>query len=306
MSDKGVLILGCGFTGAVLAQRLAFAGRSVYGTTRSEQQASVIRSRGAEPVMLDVHEDMSPLNRLRGRIDEVVSCIPPLMQRDGSYEDRTLELTALLSGWGLRSFVYVSSTSVYGDKAGASVTETSECSPDSPRGAARLAIERQVLDSGLRSTVIRPAGIYGRGRSQLHRMASGRYRLVGGGGAFTNRIHVVDLAALLEGALTRGEPGTTYLATDDKPATQLEVAEHVVAEYGMPEPVRMELPEARVRLSKDVLAMVTGSKRLDGSWTRQQLGVELRNPSYVEGMASIWRFEAPELRAAAAASSEAA
>ncbi len=300
MTDKGVLILGCGFTGAVLAQRLAFDGRSVYGTTRSEQQALVIRSRGAEPVLLDVRQDLAPLDRLRGRIGKVVCCIPPDMERDGTYVDSTRALLDRFSGWNLQAFVYVSSTSVYGDKGGDVVTEASECAPDSPRGAARLAIEQEVLTSGLRALVVRPAGIYGRGRSQLHRMASGRYRLVAGGEAFTNRIHVIDLAAILDAALTRGVPGTVYLGTDARPATQREVAEHAVTAFGMPQPSTMELQEARVRLSRDVLAMITGSKRLDGSWTRQELGVELRYPSYVEGMESIWRFEAPQLRAIAA------
>jgi saccharopine dehydrogenase-like NADP-dependent oxidoreductase len=47
---KAVLILGCGFTGSVLAQRLTFKGTPVIGTTRSMEQASVIRTRGAEPM----------------------------------------------------------------------------------------------------------------------------------------------------------------------------------------------------------------------------------------------------------------
>ena len=44
-----VLILGCGFLGQALAQKLAFAGVPVTGTARGEPQLGIIRTRGATP-----------------------------------------------------------------------------------------------------------------------------------------------------------------------------------------------------------------------------------------------------------------
>jgi nucleoside-diphosphate-sugar epimerase len=297
--DEAVLILGCGYTGAVLAQRLAFAGLPVIGTTRSEAQASVIRTRGAEPVLLDV-ADLTPLARLRGRVRAVVHSIPPEVDpASGAVTDVTAALLEHFAGESLERFIYISSTSVYGDCDGAVVAEDTPCHPDSPRGAARLAIEDQVLASGLPAVVVRPAGIYGPGRSQLHRMARGQYKLVGDGSAITNRVHVRDLAAILAAAIDRGEAGAVYLATDTHPATQAEVAEHIVATYGLPQPPTMPLAEARVRLSRDVLKMITGSKRLDPSWTLAQLGVRLRFPDYQQGLAAIWGQEQAQLRAEA-------
>ncbi|MDP6945215.1 MAG: hypothetical protein QF464_13790, partial [Myxococcota bacterium] len=136
-------------------------------------------------------------------------------------------------------------------------------------------------------------------------VASGRTRLVDGGQAYTNRIHVRDLAAILEAACDRGKPGSVYLGTDARPATQAEVAEHIVETFGLPAPARLSLEEARVRMSRDVMAMITGSKRLDGSWTRSELGVTLRFEDFEAGLAEIWRFDAPAIQAAAAARSEA-
>ncbi len=296
-----ILILGCGYAGSMLAQALAFAGRPVVGTTRCETQVSVIKSRGAEPILMEAG-DLSPLDRLRGSIDAVVHCIPPTMYRDGSFDDPTARIIDKLASWELSAFVYVSATSVYGDHGGAVVTEATACAPDSPRGKARLAIEGQVTAAAeVGGRVMRVAGIYGPGRSQLHRMAGGRYRLVGDGEAYSNRVHVLDLATLLEAAIDRGRPGATYLASDQRPATQREVAEHVVEVYGMPEPNRISLAEARVRMTKNVFAMITGSKQLDPSATLAELGVTLRWPDYASGLAELWRREAPELRALAAA-----
>ena len=295
MANSGVLIVGCGFTGRLLAQRLAFAGRAVYGTARSEEAVNVIRTRGANALVMNA-PDLSPLARIKGKVRAVVTMMPPVMDKDGGYTDYTAELLELLRDWKLDAIVYVSSTSVYGDKGGALVTEQTPCTPDSPRGRARLEIETQVLSSGLPTMVVRPAGIYGRTRSQLDRFATGRTRLVDGGHSYTNRIHVRDLAAILEAACDRGTPGDVYLGTDARPSLQSEVAQHIVETYGLAPPSELSLAEARVRMSRDVLAMIMGSKQLDGGWTRERLGVSLRFPDYVSGLAEIWRFDGPAIR----------
>lgn len=296
MPNSGFLIVGCGFTGRVLAQRLAFAGRAAYGTARTTAGAGVIRTRGAGAVVMEA-PDFAPIDPIKGRVKSLITMMPPTMNPDGGYIDHTAALLEHVRDWDLDAIVYVSSTSVYGDRGGEVVTEATPCAPDSPRGQARLAIERQVLESGLPTMVVRPAGIYGRFRSQLDRLAQGRTRLVNGGQSYTNRIHVEDLAAILEAACDRGTPGSVYLGTDARPSTQAEVAEHIVQTYGLPEPSQLSLAEARVRMSRDVLAMITGSKRLDGSQTYAELGVTLRHPDYASGLAAIWRFDEPRIKA---------
>ena len=299
MSHEGraVLILGCGYAGTVLAQRLAFRGEPIYGTTRTPDRTSVIRTRGAEPLLVDAFEDLSPLTRCAARARAVVSLIPPRQEADGTWADPTARVLERFRTEKVDAFVYVSSTSVYGDHAGAVVTETTIPEPDSPRGSQRLAVERQVLNSGLPAMVVRPAGIYGPGRSPLHRIATGSYKVIGDGAAYTNRIHVRDLAQIIHAAIDRGEPGRTYLASDLLPSTRQEVVDHVAEAYGLPRPPRMPVDEARIRLTKDGFGMLTGSKRLDPAWTLKSLGVKLRFPDYVSGLAAIWRQEEPAIRA---------
>jgi len=294
--DRHVLILGCGYTGLTLAQRLAFRGVPVVGTTRSAERASIIRTRGAQPILFEAGQ-WEALAPWRGRTSAVVQMIPPAMGPGGAFEDLTAELLHRLADWGLDAFVYVSSTSVYGDLGGEIADEDTPCAPDSPRGAARRSVEARVLASALPAMVVRPAGIYGPGRSQLHRIARGAYRLVAGGESYTNRIHVSDLAAILDAAIARGEPGRIYLGSDREPATQREVVDHIVATWGLPRPADMPLAEARIRLSRDVLAMITGSKRLDPSRTLEALGITLRYPTYRAGLADVWRREGAELMA---------
>jgi len=297
VSNVGTLIVGCGYTGKLLAQQLAFEGQAVYGTARSESGANVIRTRGAHAVVMEA-PDFRAIDKMKGKVDTLVTMMPPKMERDASYVDHTGALMAHVSRWNLKAFVYVSSTSVYGDKQGEVVDESTLCTPDSPRGRARLEIEEQVLKSGMPAMVVRPAGIYGRFRSQFDRLAGRRTRLVEGGVSYTNRIHVRDLATIIQAACERGDAGSIYLASDERPALQVEVARHIVDTYGLPAPDEISLAEAKVRMSKDVLAMIMGSKRLDASSTYARLGVRLRFPDYVAGLAEIWRFDEATIRAA--------
>lgn len=294
-AGKLTLIVGCGFTGLELAQRLTFKGLPVAGTTRSIQNATVIRSRGASVIVMDA-ADPSPLKDVLGRLHAVVYMVPPQEGDGGSTIDHTSKMLELARDSGVERFIYVSSTSVYGDHGGGVVDEHSPCQPDSPRGTIRRAIELEVLGSGLPAVVVRPAGIYGPGRSMLHRLATGRYRLVDGGHAVTNRIHVADLATLLERCLTKSEPGSIYLGCDAQPTTQRELVSMLTREFGTPAPQEMSLEEAEIRMSPDVLKMVTGSKRLDSSWTRAALGFELKYPDFLAGCRQIWMQEGAELR----------
>ncbi len=295
--DRAVLLLGCGFTGQVVAQRLAFAGRPVVGTSRTAVGASVIRTRGARGLVWD-GQDMAPLQALRGRLGAVVSFVPPTLPpprspaaRTGAFEDVHERVLEFLANEPVDRFVYVSSTSVYGDRAGGVVDEASELSPDSPSGHARVAIEQMILASGLPTVVVRPAGIYGPGRSLLHRLAAGRLRLIGQGEAVGNRVHVHDLATTILRAVDRGESGRVYLASDEQPAPRAEVAAFAVERFGLPAPRYVSDAEARVRLSPDSYKRLAASRRVDASATRDALGVRLRYPSYREGLEAIWRQE---------------
>lgn len=281
-----VLILGCGFLGQALAQKLAFKGVPVAGTARGEPQLSIIRTRGATSVRFE--GDLSVLDRLPLQVARVVMSIPTDAGLDAA-------LAAKVATWGLAPgrIVYISSTSVYGDHGGADVTEATPPAPATDKAKARLAAE--AMWQAIGASVIRPAGIYGPGRSLLHRIAARKYRLVDQGLAITNRIHVADLANLCEAALAN-EPGV-YLGSDLHPTPQAEVAAWCTRELGLPVPMPMSLAEARVRMDKDTLAMFAQSKRLLPQATLAKLAVTLRFPSYREGFRDIWAREKTSLQA---------
>ena len=285
---KGVLIIGCGYTGLATARRLAVQGVPVWGTTRSADRAHAIRAAGAEPLLFDAGQDVLP-DELRGRFDVVVDTVGPAFEREG---DTTEQILGALDGFPLQRFIYLSSTSVYGDFDGAWVDEDSPCAPTAPAGVRRLAVESLLASrcaaGGLPVVILRLPAIYGPGREGLLlKIRAGRLYVVGDGSGYGNRIHVDDLADAVVSACRRAAPGTTYLVTDDEPAPRGEVADYVAGLLGLPPPPRLALEVARARLSPSVLSMYVDSKRLRNVRMKADLLPRLSLPSFREGFRSL-------------------
>jgi len=283
---SGVLILGCGFLGQVLAQRLTFKGTPVIGTARGEPQLGIIRTRGAQPVPFS--GELAALDKLTLKVDRVVMSIPPDAGLDEALAER-------VASWGIApgKALYISSTSVYGDRGGADTDEATPVNPQTPKAERR--VEAEAVWRKIGASVIRPAGIYGPGRSLLHRIAAGKYRQVGDGQAIVNRIHVNDLAALCEKSLGAGQG--VWLGADLMPTPHAEVIAWLCETFGLPTPPVMPLAEARIRMDRETLSMFSQSKRLRPEATLAALGVKLRYPSFREGFKDVWTRDKAQLEA---------
>lgn len=287
------LILGCGYTGERLALRLLEEDHRVTGSTRGPQRAEELRGLGIEPVRLDV-SDPESVRDLSGLAPDVVFyLIPPL--RDADEPGREVgDVIDVLGRAPLECFVYVSSTSVYGDRDGEWVDETDEPRPDSSTGRARLTAERTVLEKGwsrdARPRIARVAGIYGPGRTLRERIRGGRYQLLEGADAATNRIHVEDLVTGLVAVWREGRNGRIYNLTDGHPLPSSEYARITADHLGVDLPA-LSVQEARERYSASRLARKLGSKRVENRRLREELGVELRYPSVREGLPAALRAE---------------
>ncbi|MDP2497129.1 MAG: SDR family oxidoreductase [Candidatus Palauibacterales bacterium] len=288
-----VLILGCGYTGERLALRLLEEDHRVTGSTRSRERAEELRDLGVEPVLLDV-SDPESVRDLSGLAPDVVFyLIPPL--RDADEPGREVGgVIDVLGRAPVECFVYVSSTSVYGDRGGERVDETDEPRPDSSTGRARLTAERTVLEKGwsrdARPRIARVAGIYGPGRTLRERIREGRYQLLEDADAVTNRIHVEDLVTGLVAVWREGRNGRIYNLADGHPLPSSEYARITADHLGVDLPT-ISVQEARERYSPGRLARKLGSKRVENRRLREELGVELRYPSVREGLPAALRAE---------------
>lgn len=283
------LIVGCGYTGLRLGRLLLEEGHAVAGTTRDAERAGRLEAAGIRPLRVNVtrREDV---RKLEGEAPDVCFyLVPPV----GGEDDPVVEaVIRALRRAPLEAFVYGSSTSVYGDRGGARVDETEVPRPDSETGRRRLAAERTVLRCGwsldCRPRIGRIAGIYGPDRVLLDAIRSGRYHVVEGLEAWTNRIHVDDLARGLAAIWRRGENGRVYDLADGRPHRSADFA-RLVAELAGLELPTLDRDEARERYPGARWARKAASKRIRARRLREELGVELRYPSFREGVPAALR-----------------
>jgi nucleoside-diphosphate-sugar epimerase len=136
-----------------------------------------------------------------------------------------------------RSFVYVSSTSVYGQTDGSTVTESSPTEPVEESGQVVLAAEGVLRARLPTATILRFAGIYGPGRILRKADLLNGKPLLGDAEKWLNLIHVDDGAAAVLAAA--GHPGETFNVSDDKPVSRRAFYSHAAELLNAP-PARFE------------------------------------------------------------------
>ncbi len=142
----------------------------------------------------------------------------------------------------------VSSTSVYAQSDGQTVTEDSPAEPTTETGGLLRAAEEAALARfGERAAILRSAGIYGPGRGVLFwRFLAGEAVIEGEGKRWMNQIHRDDLAAAVLHTLDHSLSGI-YNAADDAPATHLDYYRWLAERTGKPLPPFGPVPTTRKR-----------------------------------------------------------
>jgi nucleoside-diphosphate-sugar epimerase len=272
-----VVILGCGYAGKTLARLLLANGESVRATTTTESKIVTLRSLGTEAAVLDpkrIDTYASALKEARA----VVHLAPP-PPREGI--DAEVERIARSIGSKIEAYVYGSTTGVFGNQDDTWVDEMTPPREPAERGLVRLEYERALAKAGLPLRVVRIAGIYGPGRTLRDSLRKESLLLFEGGPA-TSRIHVEDLARLLEAMLQPKAPPLA-IACDELPAPTLDVANYTCELLGIRPPAPIALEDAKRVLSPAAIEMRLGGRRCR-SLVREKLIGALAYPTYREGV----------------------
>lgn len=276
---------GFGFSAARLAGRLAKRGFAIAGTSRSTEGKARIETLGHEGFVFDGSAALPP-----GALDDATLLLlsaPPGEAGDPVIMSMGNELRARA-----RQFVwagYLSTTGVYGDKGGAWVDEESRLCPNTERGRRRLAAERAWLalheTAGLPLHVFRLAGIYGDGRNQLLSVLDGTARRIVKPGQVFSRIHVDDIAGVLEASIARPNPGAAYNVCDDEPCPPQDVIAFAASLLDRPLPP--EIPFGEAELTPMAKSFYADSKRVSNRRIKEELGYRLLYPTYREGLRAL-------------------
>lgn len=282
-----LLIVGFGDV-ARRAVPLLRARFRVFALVRSDAAAAVARAAGAIPVRGDLDHRAS-LRRLTGLAHVVLHFAPP--PAEGHGDARTVRLaSALARGRTLpHRLVYISTSGVYGDCAGARIDETRPVRPESDRARRRVAAERVVRALGARRgvhvAVLRVPGIYAADRLPTERIARGAPVVEATEDSYTNHIHADDLAAMLPVVLRRARPNRVYHATDDSELRMGDWFDLVADHFGLARPPRLPRARALEVLPAASASFMRESRRLDNRRLRLELRYRLRYPTVSDALA---------------------
>lgn len=278
---------GYGFTGRTLAALVQANGWRVSGTAATAEQVAAMAAAGNDGHLWRAGDAVpAAVAAALKDASHILVAIPPAA--DGDPVARALG-PALANLPALRWLGYLSTTGVYGDRAGGWVDEDTLPAPTSDRGALRLRAEEQwqalARDHGLPLQIFRLPSIYGPGRNALHALQTGKARRITRPGHISSRIHVEDLARVLRASMEKPTPDTIYNVCDDEPAAPAEVVAYAARLLGRPAPP--EIPYDSPELSAMARSFYLENKRVRNERLKRDLGVTLRYPSYREGLAAL-------------------
>ncbi|MGR3761143.1 SDR family oxidoreductase [Roseobacteraceae bacterium NS-SX3] len=272
---KTLLCLGFGYTARALAQRLLVQGWRVVGTSREPQTAA-----GVEMITWPGEEVP-----FKG-VTHLLSSIAPAAEGDPVLAAMRERIASADLEWA----GYLSTTAVYGDHGGAWVDEDTPLTPSSQRGAWRLRAEEEwQAVPGLPLHIFRLAGIYGPGRGPFAKLMAGKARRIVKPGQVFSRIHVDDIARVLEASIARPNPGAVYNVCDDDPAPPQDVLGYAAELLGLPTPAEVPFDEAG--MSAMARSFYGENKRVSNRRIKKELGVELAYPDYRSGLIAVREAE---------------
>lgn len=266
-----VLIFGCGYLGRRAAARWVAAGRRVAAVTR--RNADALAAIGVDPVVGDIF-DPDTLRRLPAARTVLYAVATDRGSGRSMREVYVDGLGHVLDALPRpERFIYVSSTSVYGQADGGWVDETSPTEPAEESGRVVLDAERLLRAKLPGAVVLRFAGIYGPDRLLRKAALLNGEPLVGDADKWLNLIHVDDGAAAILAAEAKAGSGATYTIADDEPVTR--------RDFYMRLAELLHSPAAQFEHRAEP---GTANRRVSNHTAKEQLGWAPTYPSYRAGL----------------------
>ncbi|MCM4167526.1 Protein YeeZ [Arenibacter antarcticus] len=202
--NKTIGILGCGWLGLPLATTLVSNNYKVHGSTTTQEKIEDLINVGITPFLIQLSE-IGINGDIKGFLKDleiVLINIPPRLRSEPkeNYVKKITHLHQAIKEAKIRTVVFISSTSVYGNCQGR-ITEDTLPQPNTESGKQLLASENIFRkDTVLNTSIIRFGGLIGPKRHPINQL-SGKKDLTNGMDSI-NLIHLDDCIGLIRTILT--------------------------------------------------------------------------------------------------------
>ena len=264
-------IVGSGTLGTLVADEWLKRKRNlgtVIAETKTTNRHTQLKSLGAIPKLRTDRNIEKDYICSRN----VLICLPPSSaENTNEYVYELFLGCRLWAGPKYGQLLFTSSTAVYGDSNGNTVTETFRTDTRTARATKMLAAEDAILYRG--GSVMRLAGLYTSTRGP-HTMWIKSGAVDSNADGIVNMLHYEDAASAAVEALVKGKSETIYLVSDDEPVTRMDICKAGIASGLFPNSI---LPKFKSE---------TGpvGKTCDSSVTKEFLKWEPKYPSFQEYM----------------------
>ena len=272
-----IFIYGYGYTSQHLCKLLTSC--KIIATSRTREEKKLIND-NVELILPS--ESNLIIEKYGDKITHLLISAPPIDDGDLFLFNFNKNLKSLKN---LKWVGYLSATSVYGDHKGEFVNENSELLTKSVRGINRKLAEDQWIDISSKNNlplhIFRIAGIYGPKRNIIDRMSSGNFINIIKDNHFFSRIYIDDLVNIINASMNKPNPISIYNVADDLPSSLNDVIRYISEKTGMI--IDREVQFSELSEDKKNESFFTENKKVNNKLIKEELGVILKYPTYIEG-----------------------
>jgi nucleoside-diphosphate-sugar epimerase len=279
MTVQKLLIVGLGDVAQRALPKL-LNGFDVTALTRTALQDCVHERLRIVPFDLDAPMwSERQLSVLRQNYDAVLWTAPPnsaVVDKNATRMYRVLSQGLVDAFWRSKRLVYISTTGVYGDCAGAWVDEQSSLNPESTRARARLLDEDEWTSlgqaMGAQTYILRAPGIYALDRLPVQSILSGSPIMCAQEDSFSNHIHADDLAGAVVHALVSANQSSlanyapcVINVCDDTPVLMGQWFTALASALSLPAPKQITRAQMQLSISPTRWSFMRESRRISNA-----------------------------------------
>ena len=215
--------------------------------------------------------------------DFILISIPPQKKKDIVLN----KFRTILAKSKFKKLIYLSATSVYGNHNGKWVNESSQLKGKSKFGLGRLIAEKSWIkfreQTNKDVNILRIAGIYSKRNNVLLKIL--KTKIYVKEKKYFSRIRIEDLAVIIKKLFFLKEKFMILNASDDKPATNIEVATYAAKLLGIKNLQPIPISKFKNKMIKE---FYKDSKKVSNRNMKKKLKIKLRFSTYKHGLRDIF------------------
>jgi len=217
------------------------------------------------------------------KADFILVSIPPQKKKDLVL----VKLKENFKSLKFKKLIYLSATSVYGNHNGKWVTESSKLKGKTKFGLGRRLVEESWLNlrnkQNLNIDILRVSGIYSKENNVIKKIL--KKNIYVKEKKYFSRIRVEDLANILKKMFFSSKRNMILNAADDKPATNIEVANFVAKLLKIKVLKPVSISKFKNKMIKE---FYKDSKKVSNKNMKKKLKIKLKYPTYKQGLRNIF------------------